>query len=121
MQNLVNDSRTSAHKPPELYQLTVHSLPAKTVQEGSRRKSLFVLFVSVFVTLACATQSMAQDYRRFEIFAGYSHNRVDVRPVEDFDPGDDLEFDDIFDEREGFNGFNASVVGNFHRYWGGEV
>lgn len=81
-------------------------------------KRLFVLLVSVFVTLACAAQSMAQDYRRFEIFAGYSHNRVDVGPVEDFDPGDDIEFNDIFDEREGFNGVNVSVVGNFHRYWG---
>jgi hypothetical protein len=81
-------------------------------------KRLSVLFMSVFVTLACAMQSMAQDYRRFEIFAGYSHNRVDVGPVEDFDPGDDIEFDDIFDEREGFNGVNVSVVGNFHRYWG---
>jgi hypothetical protein len=64
-------------------------------------KKLFVLFVSVFATLAYAMQSMAQDYRRFEIFGGYSHNRVDVGPVEDFDPDDDLEFNDIFDEREG--------------------
>ena len=52
------------------------------------------------------------------MFAGYSHNHVDVGPVEDFDPGDDIEFDGIFDEREGFNGVNVSVVGNFHRYWG---
>ena len=81
-------------------------------------KRLFVLFVPVLVVFACAVQSMAQDYRRFEMFAGYSHNRVDVGPVEDFDPSDDIEFDDIFDEREGFNGFNASFVGNFHRYWG---
>jgi len=81
-------------------------------------KKLFVLFVSMFATSAYAMQSMAQDYKRLEIFGGYSHNRVDVGPVEDFDPEDDLEFNDIFDEREGFNGFNASVVGNFHRYFG---
>lgn len=82
-------------------------------------KKLILVCVSVFVTFACAVQSMAQtDYRRFELFAGYSHNRVDVGPVEDFDPGDDVEFDDVFDEREGFNGVNVSAVGNFHRYWG---
>lgn len=82
-------------------------------------KNLFLVGLFVFVTFACVQQSLAQtDYRRFEFFGGYSHNRVDVGPVEDFDPGDDLEFDDIFDEREGFNGFNVAVVGNFHRYFG---
>ena len=55
-------------------------------------KRLFVLFVPVLMIMACAVQSMAQDYRRFEIFAGYSHNRVDVGPVEDFDPSDDIPF-----------------------------
>lgn len=82
-----------------------------------RRKSV-LLFTTVFVALMCASSALGQDYRRFEFFAGYSHNRVDVGPVEDFDPGDDIELDDIFDEREGFNGFNASVVGNFSRYFG---
>lgn len=81
------------------------------------KKSAF-LCASVFLSLLCSSVAVGQDYRRFEVFGGYSHNRVDVGPVEDFDPGDDLEFDDIFDEREGFNGFNASVVGNFHRLWG---
>jgi opacity protein-like surface antigen len=77
-----------------------------------------ILMAAVFVALMCANVALGQDYRRFEVFGGYSHNRVDVGPVEDFDPGDDLEFDDIFDEREGFNGFNASFVANFHRYFG---
>ncbi|HEX2271753.1 MAG TPA: outer membrane beta-barrel protein [Pyrinomonadaceae bacterium] len=82
-------------------------------------KTLFLVCLFVLVTFTCAQQSMAQtDYRRFEFFVGYSHNRVDVGPVEDFDPEDDLEFDDIFDEREGFNGVNLAVVGNFHRYFG---
>lgn len=78
------------------------------------------LLVSLLLALVCASAAMGQngDYRRFEFFVGYSHNRVDVGPVEDFDPDDDLEFSDIFDEREGFNGFNASVVGNFSRYVG---
>lgn len=76
------------------------------------------LSAAILVGLLWASAAMAQDYRRFEFFGGYSHNRVDVGPVEDFDPTDDLEFSDIFDEREGFNGFNASVVGNFSRYLG---
>ena len=81
------------------------------------KKSVLLTF-SVFVALLCASAVAGQDRRRFELFAGYSHNRVDVGPVEDSDPGDDLELDDIFDEREGFNGFNVSVVGNFSRYLG---
>jgi opacity protein-like surface antigen len=81
------------------------------------KKSVF-LFAAVFVALMCATAALGQDHRKFELFAGFSHNRVDVGPVEDSDPGDDLELDDIFDEREGFNGFNVSLVGNFHRYFG---
>ena len=81
------------------------------------KRSMF-LTAAVLVGLLWASAAMAQDYRKFEVFGGYSHNRVDVGPVEDFDPSDDLEFNDIFDEREGFNGFNASVVGNFSRYIG---
>ena len=80
-----------------------------------------LLLVAVFVGMISASTAMCQgssDYRRFEFFAGYSHNRVDVGPVEDFDPNDDLEFNDIFDEREGFNGVNLSVAGNFSRYLG---
>jgi len=77
------------------------------------------LFASILVGLLWTSTAMGQDdYKRFEFFVGYSHNRVDVGPVEDFDPEDDLEFSDVFDEREGFNGFNASVVGNFSRYVG---
>ena len=81
------------------------------------KRSVFLF--AALLAFICAPAVMGQsDYRRFELFAGYSHNRVDVGPVEDFDPNDDIEVSDIFDEREGFNGFNASVVGNFHRYWG---
>lgn len=81
-------------------------------------RKFVLLIVAVLMGLSYATAAMGQDHRRFELFAGYSHNRVDVGPVEDFDPDDDVEFSDIFDEREGFNGFNASVVGNFSRYLG---
>jgi len=66
--------------------------------------------------VACAAPAaVAQndDYNKYDIFVGYSHNRVDVG-IDDEDP----DIDDIFDEREGFHGFNASVKGNFHRYVG---
>ena len=82
------------------------------------KRSVLLSIASVVVGLLWASAAMAQDYKRFEFFVGYSHNRVDVGPVEDFDPDDDIEFSDIFDEREGFNGFNASVTGNFSRYLG---
>lgn len=61
-----------------------------------RQKSV-LLVVAMAMGLICATSALGQDYRRFELFAGYSHNRVDVGPVEDFDPDDDIEFSDIFD------------------------
>ena len=80
------------------------------------------LFLSGLLALLCVPAVLSQtaggDYRRWEGFAGYSHNRVDVGPVEDFDADDDVEFSDIFDEREGYHGFNASVTGNFNRYVG---
>ena len=65
---------------------------------------------------ACASVSLAQstdDYNKYDIFVGYSQNRVDTG-IDDNDP----QLDDIFDEREGFHGFNASVTGNISRYLG---
>src|SRR6185503_19221536 len=118
VQDLVNHSSTSPHKPADLNQLKVQTPIKYRFKEGSMSKRLILVCVSVWVTLTCVNQTPGQDYRRFELYGGFSHNRVDVGPVEDFDPSDDLEFDDIFDEREGFNGFEVSVTGNFHRYWG---
>jgi hypothetical protein len=58
--------------------------------------------------LACASVAAAQsdNYKRWEIFGGFSHNRIDIR---DTDP----DFDDFIDDYEGFNGFNTSVTANF--------
>jgi hypothetical protein len=65
--------------------------------------------------VACASIAAAQsnDYKKFEVFAGYSHNRVDTG-LGDADP----DFDDFIDEREGFHGFNVSATGNVTRYLG---
>ena len=67
------------------------------------------------IIVACASIAAAQsdDYKKFEFFAGYSHNRIDTG-ISDDDP----ELDDIFDEREGFHGFNTSITGNLSRYFG---
>jgi len=66
------------------------------------------------IIIACASIAAAQsDYKKFEFFAGYSHNRIDIG-LGDNDP----DVGDIFDEREGFHGFEVSATGNFTRYLG---
>ena len=66
------------------------------------------------LVLACASIAAAQsDYKRFEFFGGYSHNRIDTG-IGDDDP----DLGTIIDEREGFHGFNTSVTGNVTRYVG---
>lgn len=68
------------------------------------------------MVVACASMCFAQstdDYKKFDLFAGYSHNRIDTG-IGDDDPS----LRDIIDEREGFHGFNVSVTGNLSRYFG---
>lgn len=66
------------------------------------------------IVLACASIAAAQDdYKRFEFFGGFSHNRIDTG-IGDDEPA----LQDIIEEREGFNGFNTSVTGNLSRYFG---
>jgi opacity protein-like surface antigen len=75
-------------------------------------KKLVAAFTLAFF---CAPAAFAQndDYNKADFFVGFSHNRVDVG-LDDNDP----DFDDIVDEREGFNGFNVSAKGNVSRYAG---
>lgn len=67
------------------------------------------------VIIACAAlPTFAQtDYNKVEGAVLFSHNRVDTGIGDE-----DEDLDDIIDEREGFNGFNASVTGNMSRYVG---
>jgi len=59
--------------------------------------------------LVCASIAAAQsDYKKFEFFGGYSHNRVDT----------DVTLQGNIDDREGFHGFEASATGNLSRYFG---
>ena len=66
------------------------------------------------IILACASIAAAQsDYKKFEFFGGFSHNRVDTG-LGDEEPA----LADVINEREGFNGFEVSATGNFTRYLG---
>ena len=66
------------------------------------------------IIVACASIAAAQsDYKKWEVYGGYSHNRVDTG-IGDDDP--DLR--DIIDEREGFHGFEAALTRNVSRYLG---
>ncbi len=67
------------------------------------------------IIIACASIAVAQnDYKRWEIFGGYSHNQADTGLDAVFDPNTG----NFSTEREGFNGFSASVTRNFSRYFG---
>jgi hypothetical protein len=72
------------------------------------------MLLVVFITCPAlpALAQSADDYNRVEVFGGFSHNRVDTGG-----PGDGLAFAGD-EEHTGFNGFNASVVGNLSRYAG---
>jgi hypothetical protein len=66
------------------------------------------------IILACASIAAAQsDYKKFEFFGGYSHNRVDTG-LSDEEPA----LADVINEREGFHGFEVSATGNLSRYFG---
>ncbi|MCA1634538.1 MAG: outer membrane beta-barrel protein [Acidobacteria bacterium] len=69
------------------------------------------------ILIACAAPfTFAQttaDYNKVDVFVGFSHNRVDTGISDE-----DEDIDDIIDEREGYNGVNASVTGNVSRYVG---
>lgn len=65
--------------------------------------------------LACASVATAQsdDYKKWDIFGGFSHNRIDTGVGEE-----DPDIRDIINTHVGFNGFNASITRNVTRYVG---
>jgi len=71
-----------------------------------------LLFLGILVA-ACASLSFAQstdDYKKWEFYGGYSHNRVDTGSGRS-----------VITDREGFNGFDTAVTGNITRYVGLKV
>jgi len=71
-----------------------------------------ILIGMIFVVSASMATAQT-DYKKFEFFGGFSHNRIDTG-IGDNDP----ELSDVIREREGFNGFETSITGNLSRYFG---
>jgi opacity protein-like surface antigen len=73
------------------------------------------IFLSGLLSIVCAATGFAQsDYKKTEVFVGYSNNQVDTG----INTEDDNDFEEFFEERETFHGFNASGVYNLSRYFG---
>lgn len=72
-----------------------------------------MLIVMIILALTSIAAAQAGDYKRFEFFAGYSHNQIDTG-IRDDDPG----LGDISGKRESFHGVETSVTGNVSRYVG---
>lgn len=76
------------------------------------------LILSGLMTLVCASFGLAQnstsDYKKSEFFVGYSNNQVDTG----LDSNSGNAFQNFFNDRESFHGFNASGTYNVTRYIG---
>jgi hypothetical protein len=67
------------------------------------------------IIIACAApfasaQTTGGDYNKYDFYAGFSHNRVDV--------GFNDPNQNFLQNREGFNGIEGAVTGNVSRYFG---
>jgi Outer membrane protein beta-barrel domain len=75
--------------------------------------------LSGIMSLVCASVGLAQttntsDYKKSEFFVGYSNNQVDTG----LDSQSGTAFQNFFNDRESFHGFNASGTYNVSRYVG---
>lgn len=75
-----------------------------------RSLSLAVLLV-IFATTALA---QSDDYKRWELFGGYSVMKLDNLG----DNTGNVAVNDVLGEKNTLRGFNLAVNYNFHRYWG---
>ena len=75
-------------------------------------RKLILLAVLITCPAPALQAQSSDDHDRFEFFGGFSHNRVDTGG-----PGDGLAFAGG-EGHTGFNGFDASAVGNLSRYAG---
>ena len=74
------------------------------------RKLFFAALVIACAAPLASAQKAGGDYNKYDFYAGYSHNRVDVG----FDDPDQ----NFLQNREGFNGFEVAATGNLSRYFG---
>lgn len=78
------------------------------------KKIFLALCLTAFSGLAAFAQTSDDDYKKGEVYVGYSHGLVDSG----INVEGDNEFEDFFDERESFKGFEGAGVYNFSRYVG---
>lgn len=76
-------------------------------------KKLILLFCITMLSSIFTLAQTADDYHKVEGSVSFSNNQIDTGVSDD---NEDLR--DFFDDREGFNGVEGSVVGNFNRYVG---
>ena len=71
---------------------------------------MFKTMLVWMMIVACASLAAAQsdDYKKVELFGGYSYQLI----------GNDLDDDDVIVDPESFRGFNTSITGNVSRYFG---
>lgn len=73
-----------------------------------------LILMAIFIACSAPfTFAQNDDYNKYDVYVGYSHERADTG-INDADP----DVDDIFDEREGLHGFEAAITGNVSRYVG---
>ncbi|HKX83205.1 MAG TPA: outer membrane beta-barrel protein [Pyrinomonadaceae bacterium] len=75
------------------------------------KRSVPVLALLIFACVFASGQA-SDDYKKFEVFAGYSNNLVES-PFDEEDPLGDSSL-----SRSSFHGFNTSAVVNLNRYIG---
>lgn len=77
------------------------------------KKAILGLTFSALMSAAAFAQAQpVDDYKKGEVFVGYSNGQIDTG----VDSGEDV--GDFFDDRRNFNGFNVSGVYNVKRYFG---
>ena len=76
------------------------------------KKTAFILCMMMLSSIFAFAQS-TDDYKKAEVSVSFSNNQVDTGISDD-----DNDLRDVFNDREGFNGFEVSAVGNVSHYIG---
>lgn len=76
------------------------------------KKMILGLSLAIISSASAFAQSTMTDYKKAEFFVGYSNNQVDSGSNQDDS------FNNFFEDRASFHGFNVSGVANVSRYIG---
>jgi len=77
-------------------------------------KKIFLAFCLTAISGLAAFAQTSDDFKKGEVYVGYSNNQVDTGFNGEGADG----IEEFFNERESFNGFEAAGVYNFSRYVG---